>query len=141
MVFKNSEDKILQAMEEIKAKIEVSLKGKNDANDWLQLSDVLDERYTLQSAHELWNDEFMIEINQDLKVRELEIPQDKILVAVFSWGVLELLVEDNSLDDDALDSLESQIEIDFGIPCSILTVSSDKGVAFLERLTEDDKKS
>lgn len=135
------EDKIMKAMQEIKDKIEDSLTGENSTQNWLTLSEILDVRFNVSLAHELWNDEYMIEINEGVSCKNVQIDEDKILLGVFSWGVLELLIEDNVLSDEDLDKLELEMEMDHGIPVSILSFSSDKGQKLLESVTNDAEKS
>ncbi|MHA1268098.1 MAG: hypothetical protein ACTSRS_22975 [Candidatus Helarchaeota archaeon] len=82
--------------------------------------------------YELWNDEYVVNIDSDVVVKDVQIKEDKILIGVFSWGVLELLVEDDTISDDDIEELEKEFEIKFGFPLAILKLSSHKGQEMLE---------
>jgi hypothetical protein len=137
----SNEEKIMDAMAEIKHRIDANLKGENDTGKWLKLSDILDVRFNMYYSRELYDDEYMVDIDEPIISNDIELSEENILLGVFGWGVLELLIEDNILSADERSILETELELNSGVPISILTVSSDNGKTLVERMTNNDAKA
>jgi hypothetical protein len=132
------EDIITNVIEILNEKI--SMADKNNKADQiysdkiLKLSDIL--KYTYDYSEEIWGGEFLVDIDTNITEGGVDISDKEMLIAVISYGVLQVLVEDN-ISPNILTEIELSLEEKYGIASTFYYASDQESVdKFMSENTE-----
>lgn len=104
----------------------------------IDLSQILSGQVLLTS--EIWGEEYLVNIDTNITEGGVSIAESEMLVAIISYGFLEILVEDN-VQLKLCNELADQVEEKYGIAVQFLGVGSDAAKDVLKRGEEINAKS
>ena len=127
----------------IKNQIALAKTDQKDNNSFAQnkaigLSKILSGQILLSS--EIWGGEFLVNIDTNITEGGVSIGENEMLVAIISYGLLEILVEDN-VQMELCAELEKSIEEKYGIAVQFLGVNNPDAQIFLKKGNKINVKS
>lgn len=126
---------LINAKNLIKNQIELTKEEKGSGysvlkNKPLTLSKILSGQLLLNSG--IWSGEYLVDIDTNITEGGVSISEDEMSVAIISYGLLEILVDDK-VQQKLCDELEELIEEKYGIATVFIGISDASAKSVLEK--------
>lgn len=106
-------------------------------NKQVNLSDIISGQLLLSSK--IWSEEYLVDIDTNITEGGISIGENEMLVAIISFGFLEILVEDN-VQKALCKELADNVEEKYGIAVQFYRLSDENGKDILKRGEEINAK-
>ena len=127
----NSESLLKDAIDHVNKQIKAdSWKTSDGGKETKKLSEILSENLSLFGSN-LWEDEFVVEIDTPICESGLGISEEEMLFAICCYGCLEILIEEATMTEDGCKELEESIEGRYGISCMFYYTTDARAINIL----------
>jgi hypothetical protein len=127
----NKDSLLKDAIDHVNKQIKAeSWETSDGGKETKKLSKILSEDLSLFGSN-LWEDEFIVEIDTAICEGGLGISEEEMLFAICCYGCLEILIEEVSMTEDACKELEESIEEKYGISCMFYYTTDARAINIL----------
>ena len=96
----------------------------------IKLSELFSHKNLLTT--DIWGNEYMVDIDTNITEGGISLAENEMLIAIISYGLLEILVEEH-VSTDLLDELSIKLEEKYGLGVDLISLSEKSAKTLLEK--------